>query len=216
MLKIVSLAGDLLFQFPFELDETDDSPYTAAKEIVEMISSGNYGISPAPQRVSLTQEGRGLLLPYEIIRSDAIITYILSDFKPYNEDEVALLHTSVAEGRILTVDMLLRALVDPNHTYNGSTALHAALSYRSWGDNIAVCETLGTLLTARCDANLPDMNGLAPLTAAIRSHYHTSAKSAIITELIEAHADVNAVDASGYSPLQMSALWPHTSRSDSD
>eukprot|EP00438_Fugacium_kawagutii_P022634 Skav216774 [mRNA] locus=scaffold3064:7673:8554:+ [translate_table: standard] len=197
-------------QFPFEFDETDDTPYTTAKELVEMISSGNYGISPAPQCVSLTQDGRGLLSPREIIQSDATITYILSDFKPYNEDEVALLHTSVAEGRILTVEMLLQALVDPNHTYNGSTALHAALSYRAWDDHIEVCGMLGTLLTARCDANSPDMSGLAPLTAAIRSRYHISAKSAIVTELIDAYADVNAVDASGYSPLQMAAYFGRT------
>eukprot|EP00438_Fugacium_kawagutii_P005772 Skav231920 [mRNA] locus=scaffold585:8909:9349:+ [translate_table: standard] len=55
------------------------------------------------------------------------------------------------------------------------------------------------------------MSGLAPLTAAIRSRYRTFAKSAIVTELIDAHANVNAVDASGYSPLQMAAYFGRTS-----
>eukprot|EP00438_Fugacium_kawagutii_P018199 Skav205752 [mRNA] locus=scaffold1412:56168:59670:- [translate_table: standard] len=210
MLKIVSLAGDPLFQFPFEFDDTDDTPYTTAKDLVEMISSGNYGISPAPQCVSLTQEGRGLLSPHEIIQSDAVITYVLSDFKPYNEDEVALLHISVAEGRIQTVDMLLQALVNPNHMYNSSTALHAALSYRAWDEHIEVCGMMGTLLTAKCDANSLATSGLAPFTAAIRSRHHISAKIDIVTELIDAHANVNAVDASGYSPLQMAAYFGRT------
>eukprot|EP00438_Fugacium_kawagutii_P031761 Skav215321 [mRNA] locus=scaffold4229:25373:25810:- [translate_table: standard] len=51
---------------------------------------------------------------------------------------------------------------------------------------------------------------MTPLTAAIRSRYHISAESVVVTELIDAHANVNAVDASGYSPLQMAAYLGRT------
>ena len=86
-----------------------------------------------------------------------------ADLRSVNRYGGTALIPAAEHGYVRVVDLLLKAGVDPNHVnYLGWTALHEAIVLSDGGPDHQ--EVLRLLIKAGADVNLPDRQGVLPLT----------------------------------------------------
>lgn len=90
-----------------------------------------------------------------------------ADLNSVNRYGGTALIPAAERGHVKAVDMLLKAGVDPNHVnYLGWTALHEAIVLSDGGPPHQ--EIVRLLIKAGADVNLPDGQGVMPLTLALQ------------------------------------------------
>ncbi len=88
-----------------------------------------------------------------------------ADLRSVNRYGGTALIPAAEHGYVKVVDLLLKAGVDPNHVnFLGWTALHEAIVLSDGGPDHQ--EVLRLLIKAGADVNLPDRQGVLPLTLA--------------------------------------------------
>ncbi len=88
-----------------------------------------------------------------------------ADLRSVNRYGGTALIPAAEHGYVKVVDLLLKAGVDPNHgNFLGWTALHEAIVLSDGGPDHQ--EVLRLLIKAGADVNLPDRQGVLPLTLA--------------------------------------------------
>jgi ankyrin repeat protein len=153
-----------------------------------------------------------------------------TDVDRMEENGRTALMVASAYGRKTSVEMLLAAGANVNHSPNGITPLmwaswhgHAAivkllrakgadvdhatrigetaLMYASYLGHAAVVDVL---LTAGADVNMADINGCTALTES-----SGNGNAAVVEMLLAAGADVNRVDGRGRTALTLARSWSH-------
>eukprot|EP00438_Fugacium_kawagutii_P000896 Skav223556 [mRNA] locus=scaffold1657:596235:597184:+ [translate_table: standard] len=210
MITIASLSGSVLLRV--HEDTEDDARYPAVSDLIGHISSGTFGIRPAPQQISIVREhDTRQLEPHELVPGGTTVTYIVTPFNPHDVPEADRFISASSRGLITIVAQMLERLVDPNITINGCTGLHTALDRQARLGDIQLRELVTLLMDSHSDPNLLDCHGSSPLSLAIRTRILESTRFDIVDELCRGLADVNVRDGSTYTPLHMAAYYGRTS-----
>eukprot|EP00438_Fugacium_kawagutii_P001853 Skav214614 [mRNA] locus=scaffold1691:479:1795:+ [translate_table: standard] len=215
MITIASLSGSVLLRV--HEDTEDDARYPAVSDLIGHISSGTFGIRPAPQQISIVREhDTRQLEPHELVPGGTTVTYIVTPFNPHDVPEADRFISASSRGLLTIVAqmldrLMLDRLVDPNITINGCTGLHMALDRQARLGDIQLRELVTLFMDSHSDPNLLDCHGSSPLSLAIRTRILESTRFDIVDELCRGLADVNVRDGSTYTPLHMAAYYGRTS-----
>eukprot|EP00438_Fugacium_kawagutii_P004044 Skav219292 [mRNA] locus=scaffold2157:358081:360192:+ [translate_table: standard] len=210
MITIASLSGAILLRV--HEDTEDDARYPTVRDLIGHISSGTFGIRPAPQQLSIIKnDDTRPLEHHELVPGDTTVTYIVTDFHPHDVLEADRLIAASSRGLVTMVAQMLERLVDPNITVNGCTGLHMALDRQARLGDIQLRELITLFMDSHSDPNLLDCHGSSPLSLAIRTRILESTRYDIVDELCKGQADVNERDGSTYTPLHMAAYYGRAS-----
>eukprot|EP00438_Fugacium_kawagutii_P000771 Skav229105 [mRNA] locus=scaffold92:580309:582790:- [translate_table: standard] len=210
MITIASLSGEVLLHVHEDVDE--DVRYPTVRDLIGHISSGTFGIRPAPQQVSLIRnDDTRPLEHHEFVPGDTTVTYIIAKYKPHDTLDAERLISASSRGLVTIVGGMLDRLVDPNITAGGCTGLHMALDRQALLGDIQLREMVTLFMDSHSDPNLLARHGASALSLAIRTQILESTRYDIVDELCKGQADVNAQDGSTYTPLQMAAYYGRTS-----
>eukprot|EP00438_Fugacium_kawagutii_P022961 Skav206233 [mRNA] locus=scaffold197:9979:10925:- [translate_table: standard] len=210
MITIASLSGAVLLRV--QEDVEDDTRYPTVRDLIGHISSGTFGIRPAPQQVSLIRnDDTRPLEHHEFISGDTTVTYIIANYKPHDRQEAEQLISASSRGLVTIVAGMLERLVDPNIMANGCTGLHMALDRQARLGDIQLRELVTLFMDSHSDPNLLARHGASPLSLAIRAKILESTRYDIVDDLCNGRAAVNAPDGSTYTPLHMAAYYGRTS-----
>eukprot|EP00438_Fugacium_kawagutii_P024303 Skav226602 [mRNA] locus=scaffold848:7775:9700:- [translate_table: standard] len=195
MITIASLSGAVLLRV--HEDTEDDARYPAVSDLIGHISSGTFGIRPAPQQISIIKnDDTRQLEPHELVPGGTTVTYIVTPFNPHDVQEADRLIAASSRGLLTIVAQMLDRLVDPNITINGCTGLHMALDRQARLGDIQLRELVILFMDSHSDPNLLDCHGSSPLSLAIRIRILESTRYDIVEELCKGQADVNGEDTS--------------------
>eukprot|EP00438_Fugacium_kawagutii_P027791 Skav220646 [mRNA] locus=scaffold112:752036:753061:- [translate_table: standard] len=165
MITVASLSGTVLLHVHEDVE--DDARYPMVRDLIGHISSGTFGIRPAPQQVSLIKnDDTRPLEHHEFIPGGTTVTYVIANFKPHDRQEAERLISASLRGLVTIVAGMLERLVDPNITANGCTGLHMALDRQALLGDIQLRELVTLFMDSHGDPNLLARHGASPLSLA--------------------------------------------------